>query len=166
MHIRLFRPADLPALKAMTVQAFDGVSIDQGIEAAYGPIRDHDWKWRKARHLDVDAERDPAGIFVLENSGAIAGYISTWCDLEGGIGHIPNLVVVPEYRGQGLGRMLIEHAFQHFRQQGLAHAKIETLVQNEVGRGLYTSLGFREVARQIHFVAQISGGSHADVTPS
>lgn len=157
MQIRLFRAADLPLLKEMTVQAFDGVSIDQGMEAAFGAINGHDWRWRKARHLDLDVARDAAGIFVLEEAGRIAGYISTWCDMEGGIGHIPNLVVVPEFRGQGLGRLLIEHAFRYFRDRGLTHAKIETLVQNEVGKGLYTSLGFREVARQIHFVAELGG---------
>jgi ribosomal protein S18 acetylase RimI-like enzyme len=39
--------------------------------------------------------------------------------------------------------------------QGLTHAKIETLVQNDVGNALYTSLGFREVARQIHFAMKL-----------
>ena len=155
MHIRLYRGTDLPVLKEITVQAFDGVSIDQGMEREFGPIHDHDWKWRKARHLDLDAERDPEGIFVLVEDEQIVGYISTWRDDEAGIGHIPNLVLVPEYRGHGLGRMLIEHALAHFREHGLTHAKIETLVQNEIGNSLYTSLGFREVARQIHFVAEI-----------
>ena len=50
-----------------------------------------------------------------------------------------------------------EHALQHFRDCGLTHAKIETLEQNATGQHLYTSLGFREVARQIHYVADLSG---------
>ena len=60
MPIRPYHPDDLPTLKAMTVAAFNGVSIDQGIERLFGPIHGHNWEWRKARHLDVDAERDPA----------------------------------------------------------------------------------------------------------
>ncbi len=155
MPIRPYHPDDLPTLKAMTVAAFNGVSIDQGIERLFGPIHGHNWEWRKARHLDVDAERDPAGIFVAEEAGAIVGYISTWKDAEAGIGHIPNIVVVPERRGQGLGRQLIEHALAEFRAAGLTHAKIETLVQNAIGQHLYPSLGFREVARQIHLVADL-----------
>src|SRR5262245_19644138 len=158
MPIRTYRPDDLPLLKALTVEAFDGVSIDQGMERVFGPIRGHDWRWRKARHLDDDVRRDAGGVFVLEEGGRILGYITTWCDAEAGIGHIPNLVVVAEARGRGLGRQLIEHALEHFRGRGLSHAKIETLEQNEIGRHLYPSLGFREVARQIHFLADLNAG--------
>lgn len=155
MHIRHYHSADLPRLKELTVAAFDGVSIDQGIEQQFGIIQEHDWGWRKSRHVDDDVTRDVAGIFVLEDDGRTIGFISTWCDQEAGIGHIPNLVLDAEYRGRGWGRRLIEHALDHFRRQGLTHARIETLAQNEVGRKLYESYGFREVARQIHFCAEL-----------
>ena len=56
-----------------------------------------------------------------------------------------------EARGQGLGRRLIEHALAHFRAAGMTIAKIETLEQNPIGRHLYPSVGFVEVARQIHY---------------
>ena len=158
MLIRPFYPDDLPTLKAITVVAFDGVSIDQGIEHLFGTINGHGWQWRKARHLDDDTAREPDGIFVAELEGRIVGYISTWLDREAGIGHIPNLAIVAESRGHGLGRKLIEHALEHFRRCGLTHAKIETLEQNEVGQHLYQSLGFHEVARQIHFVADLQSG--------
>jgi ribosomal protein S18 acetylase RimI-like enzyme len=155
MRIRPYNPADLPALRELTVEAFDGVSIDQGMEHVFGPIQGHDWRWRKARHVDHDAARDPGGIFVLDDGGRVAGYVSTSCDVDAGLGHIANLAVIPELRGQGWGRRLIEHALENFRRRGMSHAKIETLVQNEIGNGLYRSLGFREVARQIHFVADL-----------
>ncbi|MBC8113192.1 MAG: GNAT family N-acetyltransferase [Candidatus Saccharimonas sp.] len=155
MLIRPFRADDLPTLKQITVEAFSGVSIDEGMEQLYGAIHDHDWQWRKARHLDDDVVRDVSGIFVAEIDGRVVGGVTTWQDREAGIGHIPNVAVESTHRGQGLGRRLIEHALQHFRDSGLTHAKIETLVQNEVGQHLYTSLGFREVARQIHFVAEL-----------
>ena len=155
MHIRPFHLDDLPTLQAITVDAFDGVSIDQGIERVFGSINGHDWKWRKARHIEEDARREPSGIFVGEADGQIIGYITTWQDREAGIGNIPNVAFLAEYRGQGLGRKLIEHALQHFRDCGLTHAKIETLAQNNIGNHLYRSLGFKEVARQIHFVADL-----------
>ena len=155
MLIRPFRADDLPTLKRITVEAFSGVSIDEGVERLYGAIHGHDWQWRKARHLDDDVVRDASGIFVAEVDGRVVGCITTWQDREAGIGHVPNVAVEANYRGQGLGRRLIEHALQHFRDSGLTHAKIETLVQNEVGQHLYTSLGFHEVARQIHFVAEL-----------
>jgi ribosomal protein S18 acetylase RimI-like enzyme len=168
MLIRPYRPADLPTLKAITVAAFDGVSIDQGIEREFGEVNGHDWRWRKARHLDDDADRAPEGIFVAEHEGQPVGYVTTWQDRAAGIGHIPNVAIAAELRGQGLGRQLIEYALDHFRASGLTHAKIETLVQNEIGNHLYRALGFREVARQIHFVASLAtppDGSHCGTQP-
>src|SRR3712207_9275231 len=110
MPIRPFRPDDLPRLKAITVEAFDGVSIDQGIERQFGPVGGHDWRWRKARHLDDDLARDPAGGFVLEEDREVVGYVSTWQDREAGIGHIPHLAVAAEGRGGGGGKMPDRHA--------------------------------------------------------
>lgn len=168
-RIRIGRPEDIPALRTMTVDSFGQVSIDHGIEKQCGSINGRDWKWRKARHVDDDFARDPAGLFVVEDDeGQLAGYVSSWCDHEAGIGHIPNLVVVAQYRGLGLGRELLQHVLAHFRRVGLTHAKIETLVQNEIGRGLYESLGFQEVARQIHFAMPLgskTGEESSDCVP-
>jgi ribosomal protein S18 acetylase RimI-like enzyme len=155
MQFRLYSPNDLAALKRLTIEGFGGVSIDHAIDEAFGAIHGHDWRWRKARHIDDDVARDAAGVFVAEDEGQIAGYITTWQDKDAGIGHIPNLAVAPSHRNRGLGRMLIEHALNRFRAAGLTHAKIETLAQNAIGNHLYPSLGFVEVARQVHFVAKL-----------
>ena len=158
MQIRPFRPTDLPRLKEITVDAFDGVSIDQALERAFGLINGHNWQWRKARHLDEDVEREAEGIFVAEENGRIVGCITTWMDREAGVGHIPNLAFSREARGKGYGRQLIEFALERFHEYGLTHARIETLVQNDVGNHLYQSVGFREMARQIHFAVDLTTG--------
>lgn len=150
-QIRLYDPADLPRLRELTVEAFENVSIDRNIETHFGLIAGHDWRWRKARHVDQDVERDPLGTFVADQDGEVVGYISTWIDREAGLGNIPNLAVRADLRGQGLGRQLIQRALDHFRTQGIRYARIETLAQNAIGQHLYPSCGFREVARQIHY---------------
>jgi len=155
---RSYRDADLPTLKAIMVEAFDGVAIDQGIEHEFGAINGHDWRWRKARHLDDDVRRDPGGIFVVEQDGRVVGFVSTWLDREAGIGHIPNISIASECRGMGLGRELLELAKARFREAGLSHAKIETLQQNAIGNHLYRAVGFRPVAQQVHFVAALGRG--------
>jgi len=159
--IRPYQASDLPRLRELTVAAFEGVSIDQNAERLLGPIAGHDWKWRKARHVDDDVNRDPQGTFVAVEGATILGYISTWMDLAAGIGHIPNLALSAESRGQGLGRKLIEYALDHFRRHGLAAAKIETLDQNPIGQHLYPSVGFREVARQIHYFMPLNASGDA-----
>lgn len=151
LHIRHYRPTDLETIKRLTVEGFDGVSIDRNIEDQFGPINNRDWRWRKMRHIDFDVARDADGVFVAELDGEVVGYITTFRDHDAGMGLIPNLAVDSRQRGRGIGRKLIEFALNNFRESGLTHAKIETLDQNEIGQGLYPSLGFREVARQIHY---------------
>src|SRR6185503_12549299 len=108
--IRPYRPDDLDAIKRLTVEAFAGVTLEQNVESALGILHEHDWRWRKSRHVDEDVMANPAGIFVAEAQGVVVGYITTRVDREAGKGRIPNLAVGADSRGHGLGRRLIEHA--------------------------------------------------------
>lgn len=153
--IRAYLPADLQAIKELTVAAFDGVTLEQNVEEKLGVLAGHDWQWRKSRHVDDDVAANAAGLFVAEQTGEVIGYISTLIDRAAGKGRIPNLVVAAHLRGQGWGRKLIEHALAYFRAEGLAYAMIETMAQNEVGQHLYQACGFVEVARQVHFAQRL-----------
>jgi ribosomal protein S18 acetylase RimI-like enzyme len=155
IRIRPYQPGDLTAIKDLTVSAFEGVTLEQNVEETLGVLNGHDWRWRKARHIDDDVAANAAGIFVAECDGVVVGYISTVIDRAAGKGRIPNLAVAAELRGQGLGRRLIEHALDYFRAEGLAYAMIETMAQNAVGHHLYQSCGFQEVARQVHFARRL-----------
>jgi ribosomal protein S18 acetylase RimI-like enzyme len=155
VSFRLYRSEDLEWIKRLTVESFGGVTIEENVEAALGALNGHDWRWRKARHIDEDVASNPTGIFVAESQGRMVGYITTRVDREAGKGRIPNLAVVEEFRGRGLGRQLIEHALEYFRAQGLAYAVIETMAQNPVGQHLYPACGFVEVARQVHFARKL-----------
>ena len=117
--IRSFRLDDLEAIKAITIDGFEGVSVEHGIELKFGEIAGHDWRWRKARHVDDDVKEHADGIFVAEVDGEILGYISTRVDLEAGKGRIPNLAVAASARGQGIGRKLIGHALEYFQTEGM-----------------------------------------------
>lgn len=155
ISIRTYHPDDLDTIKQLTVESFTGVTLEQNVEDRLGMLNGHDWRWRKARHIDEDVAANPGGIFVAEADGHVVGYISTRIDREAGKGRIPNLAVSPEARNLGLGRRLIEHALAYFRVEGLAFAVIETMAQNAIGHHLYTSCGFLEVARQVHFARKL-----------
>ncbi len=155
-RIRQFNPDDLPAIKAITVEGFTGVSLDHAVEEKLGgKLAGHDWRWRKARHIDDDAAANPGGIFVAELEGEVAGYITTVLDREAGRGRIPNLAVSALMRGQGIGRALIERALDYFRAEGMAYAAIETMASNPIGQTLYPDCGFEEVARQVHYARRL-----------
>ena len=154
--IRPYCPADLESLKQITALCFAKVSIDANIEAQFGTIGGRDWRWRKLRHIDQDVEGERArGVFVWEEEAQVLGYITTRTDAESRIGWIPNLAVLPEHQSRGLGRKLMDHALAYLRQEGMEAAKIETLAQNAVGAQFYPSTGFREVARQIHYLMRL-----------
>ena len=153
IQLRPFHESDRKVVRELTIAAFEGVSIDHNIDLRLGFVPGHDWHYRKSRDIDRDIDEPDTLVAVAEDihSGAVVGYVTMQCDLQTCIGWIHNLAVTAEARGQGLGRRLIEHALAHFRAAGMTIAKIETLEQNAVGRHLYPSVGFVEVARQIHY---------------
>lgn len=153
--IRVAQPSEMDRVRELTVASFGGVNIEEGIEQRLGVLNGHDWRWRKARHIDVDLAANPNGVFVAVREGLVVGYVTAVLDRPAGRGRIPNLAVDASCRGHGLGRRLIEHALDYFRAEGMEYAVIETLEQNEVGRHLYPDCGFVEVARQIHFARRL-----------
>jgi ribosomal protein S18 acetylase RimI-like enzyme len=152
---RVYDPQDLPELRRITVESFGSVALDEMLEERYGVWNGRDWKARKADHIDDDCAANPAGCFVATQAGRIVGYITTRLDRVNGIGRIPNLAVVAELRGHGLGRRLIQHAQAYFRAEGMTLAKIETMASNPIGQSLYPSCGFEEVARQVHYLMRL-----------
>ena len=155
MILRAYQPSDLEELKRITVAAFEGIALDQRVEEHLGLLHGHDWRWRKARHIEEDVAANPAGVFVAEDNGTILGYITTALDRDAGKGRIPNLAVKTDARSKGLGRQLIEHALDYFRREGMSYAMIETMAYNEVGNHLYPACGFQEVGRQVHFARKL-----------
>ena len=155
VKLRVYQPADLEAIKKLTIESFGGVTIEENLEAALGTLNGHDWRWRKARHIDEDVAANPSGIFVAEAERRLVGYITTRLDREAGKGRIPNLAVAADFRGRGLGRLLIERALDYFREEELVYAVIETMAQNETGQHVYPACGFVEIARQVHFARHL-----------
>jgi ribosomal protein S18 acetylase RimI-like enzyme len=154
--IRPYRPADLDRLKEITAICFEGVSIDRNIETHFGPVGGHDWRWRKSRHIDADVDGDNARhVLVWEEEGQAVGYITTRVDPQSKIGWIPNIAVLPAFQAKGIGRLLMQEGLRHLRRQGMECAKIETLEQNNIGSRFYPDMGFKEVARQIHYVMRL-----------
>ena len=154
--LRVYRPSDLLRLQEITAHTFGPVSIDGGMEKLFGPFGRGDWRTRKTAAIADDCRLQPDGVFVAEDAGGtVVGYVTTRLNAESRVGWIPNLAVDPAHQGRGLGRVLLEHAIAFFRRSGMEVAKIETLAQNPVGQKLYPSLGFKEVARQIHYAMRL-----------
>jgi ribosomal protein S18 acetylase RimI-like enzyme len=165
MHIRKFQPEDYDTIKKMTQDSFDGVSIDQQLEKQFGLINNKDWQWRLAKQVEQDVNTDPDGIFVMIDDGQIIGWISSLIDHETKIGHVPHMAVRKNDQEKGIGRQLIIHVLNLFRENGMSHVQIETLVQNEAANALYQSIGFQDIANKIYYAMEFNNprsGSESD----
>jgi len=92
---------------------------------------------QEQRALIQDVYLPQAETWVAEHKGAVLGLISLLDDVVGG------LFIDPTVQGQGIGRKLINHAFN---LRGAL--SLEVYLENQKAVGFYQALRFREVARR------------------
>ena len=155
MVIRPYREADREALHRITVDCFEQVSVHAIAERLFGRFRGTRWQARKTENIDADLLANPTGIFVAVEADQVLGFVTTRLEPATGIGYVPNIAVAPGHQGLGLGAALIRTALDYLAEHGMTHAKIETLVGNAAGEHLYPKMGFREIARQIHYMMEL-----------
>lgn len=61
--------------------------------------------------------------------------------------------VVPQFRNQGLGILLLTHIMRHYYDSRVLDVEIQTMARNSVAQKLYTGLGFHEVDRGLVYRA-------------
>jgi ribosomal protein S18 acetylase RimI-like enzyme len=59
------------------------------------------------------------------------------------VGHITSLHVLPQLRGRGYGRILIDHVFAEFRRRGFTEVTLWVLEENGNARKFYENHGFQ-----------------------
>ena len=81
------------------------------------------------------------GVFLIALiEGKVIGYGGTWVLVDEA--HVTNVVVAPEFRGQGIGRKLMNEMLVKAREKGAVCATLELRKSNEVALKLYESMGF------------------------
>jgi ribosomal-protein-alanine N-acetyltransferase len=99
---------------------------------------------------------------ALDRAGRAIGF--ALCRVAGPEIELLLVAVVPEARGQGLGRLLVEHITAHAARLGATDLFLEVRENNLVARQLYDSLGFSEVGRRADYYAGNGGRRFAAVT--
>jgi streptothricin acetyltransferase len=98
---------------------------------------------REVRAEDTDYGFDEAGptVFFAEVDGKLAGRIKMmrWWNQ---FGYVEDLVVNQEYRGAGIGRMLLERGIQWAHENDFPGVMLETQDDNVPACTLYQSCGF------------------------
>ena len=85
-------------------------------------------------------ENQAARYLVIEDGGRILAYAGIW--LIVGEGHITNLAVHPESRGQGLGKAMLGALLRLAACYGIQAATLEVRPSNKEALGLYHGFGF------------------------
>lgn len=131
---------DIPALLPL-MEAFNGL---EGIP----------WRPEPVRGALERLLREPSLGTVLaawSATGELVGYgVATFnYDLEfaGLDAFVTELFVAPAARGRGVGKALLDAIVEHLRERGAGAVHLLVRPDNEEGRALYESAGFRAVPR-------------------
>ena len=81
---------------------------------------------------------EPEGCWVYEIDGVVVGSTTAVCFGQD-LAWIGMVLVLPEYRGQGIARKLMQHAMKYLEERGVRCAKLDA---TDMGRPLYEQLGF------------------------
>lgn len=91
-----------------------------------------------------------ASRFLLAQGGeAAVGYALLTKVLDEG--SLDNLAVLPEYRGRGVGKALMDAVLADARQSGLRFLTLEVRESNAAAISLYRQVGFSPVGRRKNY---------------
>ena len=94
--------------------------------------------------------------FLAEEDGRAVGYLIGFYEAPhfmwttGRVGHIDSFYVLPELRGRGVGRRLLDAAYSEMRRAGATAVALEVVADNDVARSFYERDGFTTTFVQMH----------------
>jgi ribosomal protein S18 acetylase RimI-like enzyme len=144
--VRRARPADLPTvgrLGALLVEEHYGFDPRRFLAARPGTPEGY------ASFMSTQLEDPDKAVLVADDKGDVVGYAYAvvegydYMALRGPAGVLHDIIVDPEHRGRGVGRLLLEAALEFFRSRGVPRVVLSTAEQNEPAQRLFASMGFR-----------------------
>jgi ribosomal protein S18 acetylase RimI-like enzyme len=95
-------------------------------------------------------EQLPEGNTHLWDGDRIVGQTEMRLDEEPGVGYVSLFYLAPEFRGQGLGRMLHEYAVEICKARGLTRMRLSVASRNSAAIDFYRGLGWVEAGARPH----------------
>jgi ribosomal protein S18 acetylase RimI-like enzyme len=102
-----------------------------------------------ASFIGTQLEDPDMAVLVADEKGEVVGYAYAavegydYMALRGPAGVLHDIVIDPEHRRRGVGRLLLDAALEFFRSRGVARVVLSTAEQNEAAQRLFASAGFR-----------------------
>jgi ribosomal protein S18 acetylase RimI-like enzyme len=141
---------DFPRIDEITVICY--ASIQASYEAmlgeeCYQAVRHNPeltWQERKTGQVHQLFAEHPEQVWVLAKLDEVVGFVTFYLFPKQQYGHIDNNGVHPDYAGQGWGTFMYKKVLEHFRQQGLRFAHVDTGLDSahDAARRAYEAVGF------------------------
>ncbi len=68
-----------------------------------------------------------------------------------GVGVLTNVTVLPEYRGKGLGKILVAESLIQLKKLHISRVQLSVVTNNIPAMRIYEGLGFKEIARVCYY---------------
>lgn len=107
--------------------------------------------WAKTAFVS-ELQNNLAVYFVALHNEKVVGYAGIWLFLEEA--HVTTIAVHPDFRGRGLGRLLMDVLIDYARARGAETMMLEVRPSNYVALSLYKSLGFRQIGRRKNYYSE------------
>lgn len=91
-------------------------------------------------------------ILVAEEEGRIAGYACVYVSFDEG--ELTNIAVEPEYRGRGIGLMLMKELKHRAEDKSVSKIVLEVRISNATAISLYEKCGFKNLGTRKNFYEQ------------
>ncbi|MFA1550806.1 mycothiol synthase [Actinomadura chokoriensis] len=154
------RPASDPlpeprVADGVTVRSFEpGRDERAWLEVNARAFADHPeqgaWTMDDVREREAEDWFDPAGFFLAERDGRLAGF--HWTKVHPGkIGEVYVVGVDPDAQGLGLGRALTLRGLHHLRDVGMEQIMLYVDESNVAAVRLYENLGFTRYAVDVMY---------------
>lgn len=132
--------ADAPAaaVRIRTADADDLDAIMALERASFGPSA---WEAETMRH-EIASEWGRY-LAAVDAEGRLVGYAGLRA--VGVEGDVQTIAVANDARGRGIGRALLAELLAEAKRRGVQELFLEVRADNPVARGLYESVGFREI---------------------
>ncbi len=96
--------------------------------------------WSRESFFDELTKNEFAIYFSAAVEDRVVGYAGMWKVFDEG--HITNIAVHPQYRGNGIGSRLLENLIEKAKNTGIIRMTLEVRKGNLAARGLYKKYGF------------------------
>lgn len=100
--------------------------------------------------LRARVEQFPEGNMHLWEGDRIVGQTEMRLDEEPGVGYVSLFYLAPEHRGQGVGKLLHDHAVKVFGARGMERMRLSVSTRNAPAIAFYRKLGWADAGPRPH----------------